>query len=617
MLKNKILSADGSGEEKLYSNDVFSAYLRAGIGADAVVNTGIDMTKGYMLWSKSRSAATDHAVYDSARGVTLDLVTNSTAAQTTQATGLKAVSSTGHTVGSLAKMNTYEATYVDFVFRKAPKFFDIVTYTGNGVAGRQIPHSLGVAPGMVIVKRVDDISNWGIYHTVLGGTQAMNFTTNAASATSSPSTYWNNTNPTSTHFVVGTGTAVNTNGAAYVAYLFAHDPSADGIIQCRSFTTDASGNATVNLGWEPQWIMIKRADAAGDWIVIDSMRGCSVGGVDAVLNPNLANAESVSNDYIDFTATGFITKNLTGTYIYTVIRRPNKPPTTGTEVYSSSIASGVINTGFPVDLHIGATRSGATNNHAFHDRLRGGTKELVSSSTAAETAITDLLFDSNTGLRTSFAAGLSNHFFKRTQGFFDIVYYTGDGSIGRWINHSLSIAPSLMFIKRRDGAGDWRVFWSGNDGINYYLSLNNNVQSVYSNGYWGNYPTQTMFKVNSVELNTGGATYAAYLFDTLPGISKVDSYIGNGTSKTINCGFTTGARFILIKRTDLTGDWFTWDSARGIVAANDPHLSLNTTAAEVTTDDSVDPDVSGFIVNQNTATNINVSGGSYIFLAIA
>lgn len=109
----------------------------------------------------------------------------------------------------------------------------------------------------------------------------------------------------------------------------------------------------------------------------------------------------------------------------------------------------------------------------------------------------------------------------------------------------------------------------------------------------------------------------AYLFASLAGISKVGSYAGNGASQTINCGFATGARFILIKRTDAAGDWYVWDSVRGIVAANDPHLSLNTTAAEVTTDDSVDPDASGFIVNQVAATNINVSGASYIFLAIA
>jgi hypothetical protein len=73
----------------------------------------------------------------------------------------------------------------------------------------------------------------------------------------------------------------------------------------------------------------------------------------------------------------------------------------------------------------------------------------------------------------------------------------------------------------------------------------------------------------------------------------------------------------MIKRTDSTGDWYVWDSARGIVAGNDPHLSVNTTAAEVTTDDSVDTDNSGFIVNQLAATNVNVTSATYIFLAIA
>ena len=73
----------------------------------------------------------------------------------------------------------------------------------------------------------------------------------------------------------------------------------------------------------------------------------------------------------------------------------------------------------------------------------------------------------------------------------------------------------------------------------------------------------------------------------------------------------------MIKRTDATGDWYVWDSARGITSGNDPHLSINTTTLEVTTDDSIDPDSSGFIVNQISATNINVNLATYIFLAIA
>ena len=100
-------------------------------------------------------------------------------------------------------------------------------------------------------------------------------------------------------------------------------------------------------------------------------------------------------------------------------------------------------------------------------------------------------------------------------------------------------------------------------------------------------------------------------------MSKVGSYTGTGTTQTINCGFTTGARFVLIKRTDSTGDWYVWDSARGIVAGNDPYIALNTTAAEVTGTDYVDTDNSGFQLSSTAPAALNANGGTYIFLAIA
>ena len=73
----------------------------------------------------------------------------------------------------------------------------------------------------------------------------------------------------------------------------------------------------------------------------------------------------------------------------------------------------------------------------------------------------------------------------------------------------------------------------------------------------------------------------------------------------------------MVKRTDAAGDWYVFDTTRGIISGNDGHLSLNTTAAEVTTDDTIDPDTSGFIVNQLAATNINVTSATYIGLAFA
>jgi hypothetical protein len=130
--------------------------------------------------------------------------------------------------------------------------------------------------------------------------------------------------------------------------------------------------------------------------------------------------------------------------------------------------------------------------------------------------------------------------------------------------------------------------------------------------------TSTYFKVGTYGgTNASGNNYVAYLFATLPGVSKVGSYTGTGTTNQIDCGFSGGARFVLIKRTDSTGDWYVWDSARGIVAGNDPYLLINSTAAEVTSTDYVDTYSAGFEISSTAPAGINANGGSYIFLAIA
>ena len=258
-----------SSSSKLYVDDVFSAYTRTGTGADQTVTTNIDMTQGYLVWSKSRSAATDHALYDSVRGVTYDLVSNSTAAQTVQSIGLKSVSSTGHTWGTLAKINTSTATYIDWVFRKAAKFLDIVTYTGDGSGSvRNITHSLGVTPGMIIVKRTDSTSSWWVWHTALPTQNGTLDTTNAFSGALRAIN-----GATATTFGIDNNQAtINVSGSTYIAYVFAHDASADWLIQCGSFITDSSGNATVNLGGEIQFLLDKQTTGTTPWEMQDAMR---------------------------------------------------------------------------------------------------------------------------------------------------------------------------------------------------------------------------------------------------------------------------------------------------------------------------------------------------------
>jgi hypothetical protein len=206
--------------------------------------------------------------------------------------------------------------------------------------------------------------------------------------------------------------------------------------------------------------------------------------------------------------------------------------------------------------------------------------------------------------------------FRRAPGFFDVVCYTGTGA-NRTVSHNLGVVPELMIVKKRSAADDWAVY-ANNDNTDFLL-LNTTAATADDNTYWNDTsPTASVFTVGTnADVNTSAATYVAYLFATVAGVSKVGSYTGTGTTLQVNCGFTGGSRFVLIKRTDSTGDWYFWDSARGIVAGNDPYLLLNSGVAEVTGTDYVDTFSSGFEISSTAPAAINANGGTFIFLAIA
>ncbi len=201
--------------------------------------------------------------------------------------------------------------------------------------------------------------------------------------------------------------------------------------------------------------------------------------------------------------------------------------------------------------------------------------------------------------------------------------YTGTGTGVNQL-HNLGVIPELCIFKTRSVVGDWVVLIRKSDGNYIYgstlvadkFALNSVNPLTFTSSASGLGLTASNFTTLSL-YNTLNAKYIAYFFSSLAGISKVGSYLGNGSTQTINCGFAAGARFIIIKCASSAGDWYSWDYSRGIIGANDPHMSLNSTAAEITTDDSIDPDNSGFIVNQVAATNINVTSATYVYLAIS
>lgn len=637
-------------DDKLFVEDVFSTWLYTGNGSTQTITNGIDLAgKGGLVWLKARSSAQNNFLFDTNRGVQKRLVSNSTAEEFILSDGLSSFNSNGFTLGSGYTANGSGLDLVSWTFREAPNFFDVVTYTGNGVSGRAVPHNLGIAPGCIIVKSTNSAGdNWVVYHRSLPTPTNAGLYLNTTDATQSYPFF--PTAPDATNFYVGgAGYNVNSGSTTYVAYLFAHNTASDGIIQCGSYTTTGA-DQEINLGWEPQWVLIKNTNIAGNaytgWGVFDTMRGFTVD----VDNPLLANRNNAENgtenansvNYVDPTATGFRVKNgttLAGagsagyTYIYVAIRRgPMRTPTLGTSVFSPIVRTGTgaaatVTTGNLPDWIIMKAFSGSAGN--AYTRLTGNNRQLYTNLTLQEIdqsapyGVTGFLNTSYTlGLNANnenqSGASIVNWAFSRAPGFMDVVCYTGNGTAGRTVNHNLGVAPELIIVKGRNNAGTSWLVYAAPLGATQSLFLNLDYQTG-TYPYWNNTtPTATVFTVgSSYDANTSGGTYVSYLFASAPGVSKVGTYTGNGSSQTINCAFTTGARFVLIKRTDSTGDWYVWDSARGIVAGNDPYLALNTTAAEVTSNDSVDPDSTGFVVNQVAASNINVNGATYIFLSIA
>lgn len=325
-----MFSASTSGISGVSVGEVFSTALYTGNGSTQTITNGVDLAgQGGLVWLKGRSPSSDHALYDTIRGAAKNLVSNSSAAEATQATGLTAFSSTGFSLGALAQVNASSETYASWTFREQPKFFDVVTYTGNGTSGRTVAHNLGSVPGCMIVKNTTTSAAWVVYHRSLGGTKYLLLNSTAAQATSAIA--WNDTDPTSTVFTVGNAGSVNANGDTYVAYLFAHNDGGfgpygtDNAISCGSFTTDGSGNATVTHGFTngAQFCMVKGSTVISNWEMFDTQRTPSWTSADARLYPNLSSAEDTVNRLSGSgTSLTFAGLSQNSTYIYILVAAP-------------------------------------------------------------------------------------------------------------------------------------------------------------------------------------------------------------------------------------------------------------------------------------------------------
>lgn len=285
--------------------------------SSALTGTDLVMIKG-------RSSGTDTSIYDSTRGAFADLAGNSIAAETSQASGLISFAKNGFTVGSLAKLNTAGNTYSAWMWKKsAAAGLDIVTWAGNGAASRQISHTLGVKPSMILQKgRGDGTYHWNSWHKGLDAGYYIPF--NVTSAPDNSLDVFPVSGITSSYFTTSAGSPYvnNQSGIQHIAYVFAE---VAGYSRFGLYTGNGSTGGPFNwCGFRPRWIMIRRIDSADDWIIYDTQRD-TYNQMDKYLRQNLTSAEGsgTASYVIDAVSNGFVPRGSAssfnasgGTYIY-------------------------------------------------------------------------------------------------------------------------------------------------------------------------------------------------------------------------------------------------------------------------------------------------------------
>jgi len=609
-----------------FVDGLFNTTLYTGDNSTATqtFNTGLNMSgKGGLIWFKSRSSTQAARIIDTVRGTNESLIpSSSNGSGGLGADGLTFLNngfSIGWDGGDIAAANDYVA----WSFRKQPKFFDIVTYTGDN-STQTVNHNLGSVPGMIMVKRLNDAGNWGIKHRSIDATDGVFL--NLTDGRYDNATYWGDTEPTSTQFTVGTTHSVDS--APYVAYLFAHndddggfgEPGDQDIIKCGSFTSDSNGIATVDLGFEPQWVLFKGTHNGSSWFIVDIMRGMVNGSNDAWLAANLLNAEGTSNTVITPTPTGFVTDGTniidpSETFIYMAIRRGGmQTPTAASSVFNIDTfgstgdgAAPAYRSSFPVDMGIYGITNGTADRY-IASRLTGPQYLRMNAANAQADGGADYAFDFNNGWwnSTSTIATYVSYMWARARGYFDLATWTGTGSSLN-VSHNLGVEPEMIWVKTRSNAVGWAVY-NKTEGFSKGARLElNGAYGTETNRVTG--ASSTTFTVGTdAYVNVSARTYIAYLFATVADISKVGSFTQSGATN-VSCGFSGDTpSLVILKRTDDTGNWYI---LRSIVSGNDKSFYLNDDSAEVSNADIVDPYSGGF------ATTSSLTDGDYIFYAIA
>ena len=300
------------------STDYFETKLYTGNGSTNA-QTGVGFQPDF-TWIKARSNAENHNLFDAVRGATKRIRSNGTEAEDTRTTSLTAFGSDGFTLGSGSQVNTSGWTFASWNWKangtgsantvgdlnstvsvNTTAGFSIVTYSGTGNFGESVGHGLGVAPSMIIARRLNGVEDWGVYHKALGASKYIILNTTGAEQSST--SRWGGVAPTNSVFTVGNHASVNVGSGTHVAYCFAEK---QGYSKFGSYVGNGNVDGSfIYTGFKPAFVITKAYSGyAGYWTIHDSVRNPSNVSTMNALWSNSADAGAASYGF-DLLSNGF------------------------------------------------------------------------------------------------------------------------------------------------------------------------------------------------------------------------------------------------------------------------------------------------------------------------
>ena len=309
-------------------SDYFNTKLYTGNGGTQSI-TGVGFAPNWS-WIKNRTSAEGSGVFDTVRGVTKMLCSQNSDGESTTANSLTAFGSDGFSVGANNRVNQNSNNIVSWNWKEsATAGFDIVSYTGSGSA-KTVAHNLGVKPDVIICKSRSGAEEWRPYFSALGATYGMRL--NGTNAKDDDAGYWNDVEPTSSVFTVGTNAGTNGNNVTFIAYCFAEKK---GYSKFGSYVGNGNVDGTfIWTGQKSAFIMIKATSGTENWRIYDNRRnGFNVDNEQLFANTNAAEASDVD---LDILSNGFKCRRNSGgfnnsgtTYIFMAFAEESFVTSTG------------------------------------------------------------------------------------------------------------------------------------------------------------------------------------------------------------------------------------------------------------------------------------------------